>query len=154
MEFLNFNLRLLWDFFVGFLIPVLLALVIVLPLFDWISPWDEAVNEISREVSGVRILVGIEYKKTTIDGILKHYIRKREFVVFPAVFTDWRTYEYVEGSNISKGLVIHRRGAVGYLIFYLAFAYIFIRFSIPRLRVFIKSRGFRGILRYFKIRGL
>lgn len=101
------------------LVPFFTLWIPIMPVYDWLQPWDEAVVAIKAEKKeGVRWMVGFASSSESINGELKQYYKKRDFVILPSVFTSPTVYEYSEGTGITKGLTVRPYFAFGYLLIY------------------------------------
>ncbi len=110
----------LW-WMVIFMVPFFTLWIPIMPVYDWLRPWDDAVLALKEEKKeGVRWMVGFASSSESINGELTHYHRKRDFVVLPSVFASPTVYEYSEGTGITKGLTVRPYFALGYLLMYAA----------------------------------
>jgi hypothetical protein len=117
-KLIGWYFKALW-WMIIFMAPFFTLWLPIMPIYDWLKPWDEAVVALQKEKQdGLRWMVGFESSSETVNGELTHYLKERDFVVIPSVFTSPTVYEYSEGTNIEKGLKVRPYDAFGYLMMY------------------------------------
>lgn len=101
------------------MVPLFTLSIPMMPVYDWLCPWPDAVAAVKEEKpSGLRWMVGYAFESERINGELTHFYRKRDFVVFPAVFRSATVYEFSEGTGVPKELKPRPYLAFGYLLMY------------------------------------
>jgi hypothetical protein len=118
VKLIKWYFKALW-WFVIFAVPFFTLWIPVMPVYDWLKPWDEAVAALKKEKKGgLRWMVGFESSSESINGELTRYVKQRDFVIVPSVFTSPTVYEFSEGISIEKGLKVRPYHALGYLAMY------------------------------------
>jgi hypothetical protein len=94
-------------------------LIPIMPIFDWIYPWNEAAVAFKKENSNaVRWMVGIEYTKKNYNNNVIYYKYQRTYIALPNVFTDPATYEFTEGMRSTAVLRRNSYGVFNYIAIY------------------------------------
>ena len=74
--------RWLWFFIIIF--GLCSISIVIMPIYDWINPWEEAVEALEEKNEfSLRWMVGSGGGKTTRNGIVTKEERKRQYVLFP-----------------------------------------------------------------------
>lgn len=107
-----------WAFILMF--PLFTLAIPVMPIYDWLSPWDDAVNTLAREGTGLRWMVGFERIDSSVEG--KASLTKRSYVLLPGVFKDAAVYDVVKKSDGEAALKKQPYGLFGYLGLYAVLA--------------------------------
>jgi hypothetical protein len=87
-----------WTFILMF--PLFTLAIPVMPIYDWLSPWDDAVSALAREGTGLRWMVGFERVDSSVEN--KPSQTRRSYVLLPGVFKDPSVYDFVrvaDGGN-------------------------------------------------------
>ena len=117
-KLIKWYFKALW-WMIIFMVPLFTLQIPLMPIYDWLRPWDGAVVALKKEKNeGLRWMVGYASSRETINGELTHYHRKRDFVIVPSVFSSPTVYEYSEGTGIASGLTVRPYFAFGYLLMY------------------------------------
>jgi hypothetical protein len=103
-----------WVFVLMF--PLFTLAIPVMPIYDWLSPWDGAVSALAHEGTGLRWMVGFERFDSSVEG--KASLTKRSYVLLPGVFKDPSVYDVVKKSDGAAALKKQPYGVFGYLGFY------------------------------------
>lgn len=113
----------------------------LMPVIDWIAPWDEAVTMLEEnEVSGIRLMVGFSgsYQASLNDGSSQSN-SSRSFMMIPQVFSDAKAYTAFRNSEGDVEIYTHENGAFNYLLMYAILGLITRFFTLPRIvQLFIK----------------
>jgi hypothetical protein len=130
-------LKWLWWMILG-LVVLAAALIIVLPVLDWISPPRQIVERIEKEVPhGFRILVGKASGKTIYNEMVTSEYSTRNYILIPNVFSDPSTYRYTKILHEEPSLRRMPYGAFKVIIadiLIILFAAWILRRYIPKLR--------------------
>lgn len=119
-KLIKWYFKALW-WMIIFMVPLFTITIPLGTVYDWVSPWDEAVAALKKEKEeGLRWMVGAAYERESINREVVRYHRQRDFVVVPAVFLSPTVYEYSEGTGIETGLKVRPYHAFGYLAMYAA----------------------------------
>jgi hypothetical protein len=142
VKLIKWYFKALW-WFIVLVIPFFMLWLPILPIYDWIRPWDEAVAALKHENKGeLRWMVGFESDSNyNFHGEPLHCFNKRDYILIPSVFSDPSVYGFSEGTDITKGLKKEQYGAFGYLALYIGIIVFSWFVSKPRiLRLFQKRR--------------
>lgn len=122
-------------------IPFFMLWLPVMPVYDWIKPWDEAVQALKHEnKNGLRWMVGFDYDNNHgFHGGPLYCFKKRDYILIPSVFSDPSIYEFSEGTDGGKGLKKRPYDAFGYLSIYVGIITFSWLVSKPRILRLLKK---------------
>ena len=126
-----------------FAVPCLALTTLVLPVYDWLFPWRDAVIALKAEehFSG-RLMVGlvdISEGGGLVPVPYKEF-RKRVYVLIPNVLWDPSTYQYAEGTGLPGTLRKRPHDALSYLLIDATAIGFSIFVSYPKIRRLIRER--------------
>jgi hypothetical protein len=129
-----------WVFILMF--PLLTLATPVMPIYDWLSPWDDAVSALAREGTGLRWMVGFERIDSSVEG--KASLTKRSYVLLPGVFKDATVYDVVKKSDGEAALKKQPYGVFGYLGLYAVLALLTWFVSRPQILRLLRTASSSG----------
>lgn len=137
-------------FFIFFIPLFFLVVIPIHAIHDYLNPWQEEVKDLkNKKTNNMRLLVGFTGYSANYgeDGDYESY-KRREWVMFPSVFTEPHTYEYYQYEIRKRGMKVERskfnqinkNGALKYLFLNIV-AYCFCWFvSKPKITKWYKQR--------------